>query len=364
MSDFNPTRLDLARRRRGMTKRELAEKAGISTRVLTAYENDEKSPSELTLMKLANALEFPRDFLCGPDLDEPPPGASSFRALSNLTARQVGQAYGSGALALALDRWIHGRFQLPPVDVPKLSGLDPETCAEIVRKEWGLGEKPIGNLTHLLEAHGIRVFSLVEECAEVDAYSFWLEGTPYVFLNTMKSAEHGRMDAAHELGHLVMHWRHETPRGREIEHEAKNFASAFLMPRADVLAKSPARPTLGQMIRTKKRWKVSVAALVYRLHKLNLLSEWQYRTLFLELSQKGYRKKEPDECERETSQVLPKVFAALRQDGVTKNAVARELTIPLAELNKLIFGLVLTPVDGENVEIGQEGPTRRDLRLV
>ena len=33
----------------------------------------------------------------------------------------------------------------------------------------------------------------------MDAYSFWRRGVPYVFLNTMKSAERSRMDAAHEL---------------------------------------------------------------------------------------------------------------------------------------------------------------------
>lgn len=367
MNDFNPSRLDLARRRRGLTKKELAARAGVSTRVLTAYESNQKAPGQLTIVRLAKAVEFPVSFLLGPDLDEPPPGASSFRALSNLTARQVGQAFGSGAIALALDNWIHARFQLPPVDIPRLAGLDPETAAEAVRKEWDLGDRPIGNVIHLLEAHGVRVFSLVEECAEVDAYSFWLEGTPYVFLNTIKTPEHSRMDAAHELGHLVLHWRHETPRGREVEHEANAFASAFLMPRADVLAKAPAHQSLAQMIRTKKRWKVSVVALVYRLHKLKLLSDWQYRSLFADLSQQGMRRQEPEGCERETSQVLAKVFASLRQQGTSKAAVAGELSVPLDELNKLIFGLLtLTTVSGEGEGgAGQADPSaREELRLV
>lgn len=363
MKDFNPTRLDLARRRRGLTKKDLAATAGISTRVLTAYEGYEKQPSEPTLARLSEVLDFPTTFFFGSDLEEPPVGASSFRALSNLTARQVGQAYGSGAIALALDKWIQARFHLPPADVPRLAGLDPETASEVVRKEWDLGDRPIRNMIHLLEAYGIRVYSLVEECAEVDAYSFWLEGAPYVFLNTMKSAEHSRMDAAHELGHLVLHWRHDTPRGREVELEANAFASAFLMPRADVLAKAPARQSLNQLIRTKQRWRVSLAALVYRLHKLYLLTEWQYRSLFVELSQKGFRRDEPEPCVRETSQVLAKVFRALRQEGTTKTALAKELSIPVEELKKLVFGLVLTTMAGEGGS-EQAEIERHDLRLV
>lgn len=57
-----------------------------------------------------------------------------------------------------------------------------------------------------------------------------------IFLNVHKSAERLRFDLAHELGHLVMHGGslHVEP-GKEKEQAANDFASAFLMPRADVL---------------------------------------------------------------------------------------------------------------------------------
>lgn len=99
----------------------------------------------------------------------------------------------------------------------------------------GLGEAPIANMVHLLETKGVRVFSLVEDCHELDAFSTWLDGTPFVFLNTRKSAERSRMDAAHELGHLVLH-RVGRPQGKEAEEEATRFGAAFLMPRASPTA--------------------------------------------------------------------------------------------------------------------------------
>lgn len=363
MRDLNPARLDLARKRRGLTKGALARAAGISPRILTAYEDGEKEPTPLTAARLADALNFPIEFFSGPDLDEPPVYGSSFRALSSLTASKRDQALGSGALALALADWIHERFELPEPDVPQLQGVDAETAAEAVRAAWGLGERPIRNMIHLLESHGVRVFSLVEECLEVDAFSFWRARVPYVFLNTMKSAEHSRMDAAHELGHLVMHWGHDHPRGRDIEQEAKRFGSAFLMPRGSILADAPRGGRLDQLTKAKRRWDVAVAALVYRMHVLGLLSEWRYRSLFIEISQKGYRRTEPNGISRETSQVLAKVFKSLRDQGVSKAEVARELRIRVEELNKIVFGLVLTPLEGK-VQPGSRSRKQADLRLL
>jgi hypothetical protein len=81
----------------------------------------------------------------------------------------------------------------------------PDTAALYLRQNWGLGERPIPNMLKLLEAKGVRVFSLAENTKAVDAFSVWRNGLPYVFLNIAKSAERSRFDASHELGHLVMH---------------------------------------------------------------------------------------------------------------------------------------------------------------
>jgi Zn-dependent peptidase ImmA (M78 family) len=76
-------------------------------------------------------------------------------------------------------------------------------------------------------------------------------------LNTVKSAEHGRRDAAHELGQLVL-YRHGGPNGRRAENEANLFASSLPMPEDDVRATLPRVHTLSQVIEAKKRWGVSV----------------------------------------------------------------------------------------------------------
>src|ERR1700693_4393291 len=83
------------------------------------------------------------------------------------------------------------------------------------------------------------LFSLAENTRNVDAFSCWRNGEPYVFLNTFKSTEHSRFDAAHELAHLVLHKHGGPNQGRAAELEAHAFASSFLMPRDDVLATIP-----------------------------------------------------------------------------------------------------------------------------
>lgn len=364
MAGFTPSRLVLARRRRGWTKKVLAEKSGLSNKILWAYEAGAKEPTPATLEHLAEVLDFPAGFFSLPDADELPLVGASFRALSRTTATKRDQALSAGQLALQLSDWIQKQFVLPEPTIPRYQGIDPETAAQAVRSEWGLGETPIRNMIHLLEAHGVRVFSLFEENRDIDAFSVWRAGVPYVFLNTMKSAEHSRMDAAHELGHLVMHIYHEAPRGRDEEHQAQLFGAAFLMPRASVIGSAPRSARISDLIVAKRQWNVALANLVYRMHQLQLLTDWQYRSLFVEMGSLGYRTNEPNPVAPEASQVLAKVFQNLREEGVRRADVAARLEIPVEELNKMIFGLVLTDLPGGGVKNGDPKPSATKLRVV
>lgn len=373
---FFPRRLTIARHRRSWTKNELAQHTGVSARTIRAYEKGESEPSDDTLALLARVLQFPIGFFSAGEIDEPKQNNASFRALSSMTAVQRHAALAAGALAIEFARWLDRRFELPEADLPDLRGADPEAAAEAMRQKWAIGEKPIGNLVHLLEFSGVRVFSLAEQCREVDAFSLWRNETPYVFLNTQKTPEHSRFDAAHELGHLVLH-RHghggcdgapelvadpDVSRGRRAEDEANAFAAALLMPRTTLLATTPRIPTLAKLIEIKRTWRVSLAALVHRLHRLNVLNEWQYRNLCVEISRNGYRDREVQGiAERETSQVLAKALADLRDNGTTRADLARALQLPTPELEGLIFGLTIAAIDGE---AQASSPPRGQLRLV
>ena len=95
-----------------------------------------------------------------------------------------------------------------------------------------------------------------------------------------------------------------------------------------------------QLIRAKKRWGVSVAALTYRLNKMGIVSEWQNRTFNIEISRRGYRTSEPEGLEPECSVVWPQVLASLWSDRITRDHIAAELHVRTHELESILFRLV------------------------
>ena len=343
---MNPSRLSLARRKRAYTKKHLAELAGFGIRTITAYENGEIEPSLEAVKRLAEVLQFPVKFFYGNDIPEPQLDSASFRSLSRMTARQRDAALASGSLGFYLGEWIESRFTLPKVDIPELSGMDPDSAPDVVRSEWGLGWQPVSNMVHLLESKGVFVFSL--ECQrEVDAFSTWKDGRPFVFLNTNTTTERSRMDAAHELGHLVLH-RHQNKRQRDVEREARVFASSFLMPRPDVLAHARRWPSVHSVVEDKARWKVSAIAYIVRLHRIGLVTDWHYRQLCIQLAKllSPRKTKELRTVAREGSQLLSQVFSMLRTEGLQRSQIARELNLRSEDFNSLVFGLVISSITG------------------
>lgn len=167
---FNPNRLRLARQRRGLNKTGVAKRLGVDLRSITAYEKGEFPPSDENLHRLAQLLDFPVQFFYGDDLDVPSPKFASFRSMSRMTAAKRDAALGAAALAFMLNDWIEARFELPKVDLPDLRDEKPEAAAAILRQLWGLGERPIRSIVHLLEVKGVRVYSLAEQAVEVDAF--------------------------------------------------------------------------------------------------------------------------------------------------------------------------------------------------
>jgi Zn-dependent peptidase ImmA (M78 family) len=258
-----------------------------------------------------------------------------------MTAAIRDAALAAGSIGFLISDYVEERFDLPPIAVPDLGFYTPEQASRALREEWRLGEKPISNMIHLLESKGVLVFSLAENSLKVNAFSLWRRDKPYVFLNTMKSAENSRFDAAHELCHLAQHQDGKTT-GREAEDQANRFASSFLMPKDDVLAELPYVVSLDQMMQKKIRWRVSLAALNYRLHKLGLTTEWQNRNFCIQIARAGYAKREPNPIARETSVVWEKVLRTLWTERTTRADIAKTLLLPEPEVEALIFGVLGT----------------------
>ena len=361
---FRPEQLVLARLRRGMKKSQLAEAVMVTPLAIANYENGVHEPKTDVLDRIAEVLDFPPSFFAlDLNIEEIPADAASFRKLSRTPASLRDAALASGEICVALNRWIESNFELPDTDVPDLDPgiLEPEAAAALVRNQWGLGIAPISNVLHLIESRGVRVFSLGQQCREIDAFSFWRDGIPFILLGTHKTAERAIFDLAHELGHLILHRHLTRPSGRSEEIEANGFAAAFLMPRADIAASGLYRASLSDLIEAKTRWKVSVAALVYRLHELQLMSDWEFRENFKLVGQ-YLRRTEPNSLPREHSAILSTVMATMRKEGKTRSQVALEsIGTYQADLEEFLSGLTIAKIEGGSE--GQEQP-RAVLRLV
>ncbi len=338
MAHFNPKRLTVARMRRALTKVGLAVAADISPRSISNYERGTQAPTQKMQERLATILEFPVGFWSGDDLAVPEVEGGHFRAPTNLSARSRDRVRATAAIANHLWNWVDQRIRVPQSDIVPLIGIDAEAAADSLRIEWHLGTNAAPNMIHLAEAHGIRIFSLPPDCEYVDAFSFWLDGEPFIFLDMAKSAERRRWDVAHEIGHLVMHRQMSGSSGnRQHEHEANQFASSFLMPRSSVIASMSYEPTLEALISGKRMWGVSVAALAYRMHDLELLSEWQYRSHFIQMSRLGYRRSEPEPIAPEMSSLWSQVFEVLADNGISVARMSGELELRPIDVRELTF---------------------------
>ncbi|PZQ86609.1 MAG: XRE family transcriptional regulator [Leifsonia xyli] len=360
---FNASRLIVARQRAGLTKKELAVRVGLDPRSISGFELGQYVPTESNLNEICRVLGFSKKFFESDDIEILESGGVSFRSMSKITSKQRDAATAAGSIAMILNDWVDREFELPRVQLPDYRDVDPEVAANSLRQYWGLGERPIKNMIYLLESKGIRVFSLVENCKEVDAFSVWRGARPFVFLNTIKSGERRRFDAAHELGHLVLH-RNAAPQGVEAEKEAQSFASAFMMPEAAIRAKGHITPNMNTIMELKKEWKVSTSAMTVRLFQLKKLTYYHYNKLFIEISRSGYRTAEPDAMPPETSQVWKKVFSEMRKDGISIADLAAEIAVPENELLKLVFGLVTVGMPDEPAHSSELKGARAHLRLV
>ncbi|MCX6380423.1 MAG: XRE family transcriptional regulator [Armatimonadetes bacterium] len=336
---FAPGRLTAARERRGMTKKAVAEAISVSAPYMTALESGAETPTMEMVSCLSFALRFPIGWFYANPIEELPPQSISFRSRSRMTTkiRDITKQVSRNA-SVDISPILHQHFRLPLTDLPDLSDEEPEIAAEIIRDYWKLGQGPIKNMVHLLEAKGIEVYWLNVESSCVDAVSFWRDDKPFTLLNlSERSGERGRFNAAHELAHLVLHRRAEIEvvDGRQIEGEADRFASAFLLPARQFRIECPRQPILAQFIPLKQRWGVSIQAMVRRCTDLKVFSHWQYETAFKNISANGWRKHEPTRLEHESSAIHAMAFEKLASKGIYPEDIARQIHISPEDLYEI-----------------------------
>jgi Zn-dependent peptidase ImmA (M78 family) len=208
---------------------------------------------------------------------------------------------------------------------------------------FGLTDEPIPHVTRLLEAHGIIVLTLPDASDRVDAFAHWYGQRPFVFTSPAKNDKaRSRMDAAHELGHLLLH--HDAEPGSQIlERQATTFASQFLAPTSRLREELPGRLDFDRLHELKRRWGMSLKALIYRGHTMGVYRDHTYRRGMNLLAEWGYP--EPGDLGlREAPSVVGRAVRLLASRGIHLDSLATRSAMPV-ELLKAVVAASTEPDD-------------------
>jgi Zn-dependent peptidase ImmA (M78 family)/DNA-binding XRE family transcriptional regulator len=341
---FNPESLKVAREFRGLQKNELAGLLELTPSAITQFESGQVRPNPQTIARMSMALGFPPPFFSQYNQLQPiSSDQCHFRSLVSCSQMERRRMASAGTVIRRIVEFVDEHVNLPPEQVTSNIIHKPRTTEEIeeaantMRRRWGLGLGPIPSVVHLLETKGVLIFRLLDDCKKVDAFSNWHRHRPFIFLNTEKgSGSRSRLDAAHELGHLIMH-EECLPGDRRQEEQAFRFAGAFLLPRESFLRECPRRLVWAHYLELKKHWKVSLAALVRRARDLGVMSEDTYRRANVQLNQKGWKYSEPEEPMMEFPTILSQSINLLSQKGWTLPKISQHLYISETDLVTLTY---------------------------
>ena len=357
---FDGDRLRQARLYHGWRKVDVAEAVGITPAAVGQYESGRTRPSAQVIASLALHLGFPPAFFeRRHGVTKVPENLAHFRKLRSTTRMDRDRLLVRLELLSEVVDSIEKYVELPPVEIPEY-GIDdtandtePEAAAAAVRSVWGLGRGPIDHIVRLLESKGIVVVRPRVDSSGVDAFSTWAGQRPVIVLGSDKAdTARSRFDAAHELGHLVMH--HDVEPGRHVvEQQAHRFAAAFLLP-ADVIARElPGRMSWPAFFGLKERWRVSLQALLYRARTLGTLSPDAYRRAQIHLSRQGWRDNEPvDVGPPEEPALMERALGLIRAElGVDDALVGSNCELPSPVFASLLSDAVTAAPTRPRVEV-------------
>lgn len=335
---LNPDRIERLRLARGLTQADLAAALSIPPSAFSRVTKGHTPIDEASVESLAKTLD------CSPELlAAPPPDylhtRPLLRAYADAPKKTVDQYLADTLLAVEMFQAVGAR-RLPEV-IPTFDG-DPnsldddiEEYAGFVRQAAQVPEGHVRNVTRAAERLGCIVLPLDHELGKHLGMSLYVDDIPVIRVSRPDATggipgDRQRFTVAHELGHIGMHASTPEPKtaeeSRVLEKQAHRFAGAFLLPADEFLADLDhlgGRKTLSTLVKLKERWGVAVKAMVVRLQQLGQIDGDQARSLYKQISARGWNKDEPMRVGNERA-VWPTSSLGLRANGT--DALERVVT--------------------------------------
>lgn len=339
---LDPNRITFARELRELTKKQLAGNIKKTPSAISQIERGLIRPDLETFVSISFALKVPTSFFIERSTSSKPIELASchFRSLRSTSQTMRRQSARKGDLCVDFMELLESKGVLFPEEhisnFSASAGYDDEIekASRGLRRHWNMGSGPIPNIVKLVESKGIMVLLLPDACHKVDAYSTWRGPRPCILVSCRKTASRVRFDVSHELGHLALH--EDAVAGEmKTERQADRFAGAFLAPRESFLEECPRRWSFEAFRRLKNRWKMSIAALLYRAKDLGCISISTHRRAMIQLTMEGKRKNEGDEWPMEKPVLITQALELLH-DQVTLAGLADEMSVYPSELKDML----------------------------
>ena len=299
----------------------------VSSQTLSKYERGKLQPTATTLNQIASALGVKSAQLWS----EPPCHVKwiAFRKHARLGKRE--QERIQSFVAEEFEKRVQLQEQIcegNTVELPVLSATvrnldDAEEAALGLRSTLNLGIDPIANLIDVLEDHYIHIIE-VDASEAFDGISAVARDTDDNLLAAAIATRSGvpgdrqRLNITHELGHLILDLRKDI----DPEKAAFRFGAAFLAPaeqlRRDVGEKRN-RIQKDELSYLKKRYGMSIQAMLFRLKDLRIITETYYRQWCIQINKFGWKKCEPIEILPEKPERFhQQVLRALSEELITE----------------------------------------------
>lgn len=364
-------RIKLARKRAGLSLRDLAEKMNgiVSAQAIGKYERGEMTPSSDVLIALSKSLDASIDYLLSSSSIKL--GEIAFRK-SNIRSKERAQV--ESEVLSGVERYLQIEEVLSVGDsapATTIANLEvamsdvaygvrgvreqAEELANSLRKKWELGLDPIPNVAELLEEKGFKVI-LADLAEKVSGLSCWfsrenLPDVSAIVVNRRHSLERRRFTMLHELGHQLI--EREGSDDKELERACDRFAGAFLV-NAQHLRKEigefRSSFSYREIMDLKRNYGVSAWALIMRLEQVGLIEEEAKQYMFRTIA-KDWRKSEPEPLESEEERGL--MENPNRFERLVFRALAEDMISPMKAAELLRRSI-------DDIEEGLKGPDRGD----
>jgi Zn-dependent peptidase ImmA (M78 family)/DNA-binding XRE family transcriptional regulator len=304
----------------GLTQDQLAEAVGVSQSWISQVETFVRTADDATVREIAAATGTPPSFFSVRP-STVPLDSLRFRktaSASRKTTKRVHAIYAE-SYRVTEDLVETERYPTPALPFATAEGPLDDTQIEQFAADTREGlrlapDKPIPHLTRALERAGIAVAPMMlpdidgEEATAVGHFgvSYWggIGATALVGFFPGASGDRDRFTLAHELGHVVLHTFRPRIQHAVAESEANRFATALLFPQPRAEIELSDKLGLSDYARLKAAWGISIQAMIMRGRTIGAIGDTRRNSLFVQLSAKGWRKREPVTVEPEEPKLL------------------------------------------------------------